>query len=120
MEWTGVVNNKGYGVVRVGDTTTTAHRATWFVAYGPIPEGMQVDHLCRNRLCINPDHLELVTGAENYGRSPRVQVTHCPAGHPYAGDNLRLYVDRYGRTHRQCVICRREAGRRYEAKRRGL
>ncbi len=71
MEWAGVVNNKGCGVVRVGNTTTTASRLAWEDAYGSIPAGLQIDHLCRNRLCIKVDHLELVTPRENTTMAPR-------------------------------------------------
>lgn len=116
VEWTGQVNNKGYGVVHVGlTTTTTAHRAAWITAHGPIPDDWQVDHLCRNRLCVNVDHLEAVTASENYRRTARAQVTHCPAGHPLSGDNLYYQTTtRTGRPWRRCRACAREAGRRYE------
>jgi hypothetical protein len=117
-EWNGTVNNKGYGVVRWGDSTTTAHRAAWITAHGPLPDGIVVDHLCRNRLCVNLDHLEPVSSGENTRRGRRPQVSHCPRGHPYDGDNLHVYVDRFGRRHRQCKVCLRAAQRRYEARRR--
>jgi hypothetical protein len=106
VEWTGAVNNKGYGVAHVGVTTTTAHRAVWFAVYGPIPGGFQIDHLCRNRLCINIDHLELVTPRENTRRAPWTQVTECPHGHPLNGDNLHIQIVN-GWPKRSCRACRK-------------
>ena len=71
LEWTGNVQPRGYGMVRVGSRTDgsrrmmLAHRRAWELANGPIPEGMQVMHLCNNKLCCNPDHLRLGTSSEN-------------------------------------------------------
>jgi hypothetical protein len=67
--WLGAKNSNGYGQLRVGRTMRYAHRlALIYIAGQPIPAGMEVDHLCRNRRCCNPDHLELVTHAENVRR----------------------------------------------------
>jgi hypothetical protein len=115
--WTGVVNWKGYGVVRWGKTSTTAHRAAWITAYGPLADNLTLDHLCRNRLCVNLDHLEPVTTGENTRRAPWTQVTECRHGHPLSGDNLHIQVSG-SRVRRSCKICRREAQRRYETGRR--
>jgi hypothetical protein len=68
VEWTGAVTSTGYGIVHVGSTTTTAHRAAWVAAHGPIPDDWQVDHLCRNPRCVSLDHLEAVTASENVRR----------------------------------------------------
>lgn len=83
------------------------HRAVYWILRGPIPDGMTLDHLCRNRACINPDHLEPVTAAENSrrGEAPSAinsRKTHCPKGHPYASDNLRIWVGK-----RHCLACMR-------------
>jgi hypothetical protein len=104
--WAGVVNNKGYGVARYGNTTTTAHRLAWMRERGQIPDGLQVDHLCRNRLCVNVAHMELVTPRENTRRAPWSQVTECRNGHPLSGDNLRIQIQN-GRIHRACRTCQR-------------
>lgn len=101
IEWTGGLNGVGYGQFYAGRTTlaqtgkTYAHRWAFERAKGPIPEGMFLDHLCRNRRCVNPEHLEVVTPRENVlrGIAPaalHAKKTHCPAGHPYSGENVRV------------------------------
>lgn len=91
------------------------HRAVYVDAYGPIADGLQIDHLCRNRSCVELSHLEAVTAAENNRRRDEangtgIYKTHCKKGHTLAGDNLR--VDRKGR--RLCRTCRQAAQRQYE------
>src|SRR6185369_13442505 len=67
--WRGTDDGKGYGVMHLGRTTTTAHRFAYTLLVGPIPPGLQIDHLCRNRACVNPDHMEPVTQRVNSLRS---------------------------------------------------
>lgn len=91
-----------------------AHRVMYTHELGPIPDGLDLDHLCRNRACCNPDHLEPVTRQTNLLRgetipAARAQVTHCPAGHPYSGDNL--FRDKKNR--RACRECVRAKNREY-------
>jgi hypothetical protein len=109
----------GYGFLTTGGRRHLAHRVSYESLVGPIPDGLQIDHLCRNRRCVNPEHLEPVTGSENCNRAP-VHVahnrakTHCPNGHPYDEAN----TGRTGRyQHRYCRACARAANRRASAKR---
>ena len=68
-EWCGEINHKGYGRLWTGGKRYFAHRAYYEVTHGPIPEGHEIDHLCRNRRCVNPDHLEAVAPVENQRRA---------------------------------------------------
>lgn len=112
--WGASHNSVGYGQMRdhVARQAITTHRYAYRLLVGPIPEGLYIDHLCRNRGCCNPAHLEPVTQKENVRRSPihAASRTHCPRGHEYAGDNLR--VERAGRVCRECGRLRTERKRR--------
>ncbi len=100
--WTARLSHNGYGRF----VNQAAHRTAYEMLVGPIPEGMQLDHLCRVRRCVNPSHLEPVTPRENLMRSENqvakhAAKTHCPHGHPYSGRNL--YISPRG--HRVCRAC---------------
>lgn len=87
--WTGALNGKGYGQIGVEGRSRSTHRVAYEALVGPIPDGLQLDHLCRVRHCANPEHLEPVTGAENLARSPLMgSKTHCLRGHPLSGFNV--------------------------------
>lgn len=86
--------------------TTLVHRILYEVKHGPVPEGLECDHLCRVRHCVNPDHIEPVTKRENQRRGEgivgkQIRQTHCIRGHLLEGENIRTY----GRTVRDCVLC---------------
>jgi len=111
--WTGAITSRGYGQVSSGNRNVPVHRLTyeWFV--GPIPDGMEIDHLCRVKHCAAPAHLEAVTHRENVlrGRSPsalQARQTHCIHGHELTADNTYTPPGKYGRL---CRICKRESQR---------
>lgn len=112
-EWIGARTPLGYG--RVG-TLDYAHRKYYERAHGAIPDGMDLDHLCRNPSCVRPDHLEPVTRGENLRRGATLvaintKKTHCPKGHPYSPDNT--YRRANGNRHcRTCVLAQQMGARR--------
>lgn len=122
-EWQGTMLRSGYGIIdasRNGLRTkhVLAHRASWLILRGPIPDNLMIDHLCRNRRCINPSHLELVTGKTNVLRgigltAINANKTECLKGHPFTAENTYIYKNR-----RICRICRRQIDKRHRDKKR--
>ena len=114
--WLGAVSSSGYGRTTMNGRGAPAHRVVYEALLGPIPDGMTLDHLCRNRLCVRPDHLEPVTMRENTLRgvgptAVNAAKTHCAKGHPLSGDNLgTLGPD--GKW-RRCRTCLRQTQREW-------
>lgn len=102
-----------YGDLSVGGKTFRAHRLSYVLARGEIPEGKVIDHLCCNPLCVNPDHLEAVSQGENTRRG-RSYGTHCKRGHRLAGENIQWVG-----TQRRCRKCAAFRMRKWRASHRG-
>ncbi|QCX77650.1 hypothetical protein C9F11_20075 [Streptomyces sp. YIM 121038] len=114
--WDGSQNEKGYGTFW-HDRTVKAHRYAYEQANGPIPNGLEVDHRCRRRACVAPDHLEAVTHRTNILRSTnhvaqRAAVTHCPANHAY--DQANTIHAKNGT--RKCRACKNASARAARAR----
>lgn len=111
--WRGPLDRDGYGTFHLRRLTRRAHRVGWYDLRGPIPEGMVVNHACRNRRCVNPQHMELTTPRENALRDTTSvaaingRKTHCPRGHEY---------DRQYGSRRSCSICEKAKKKRLRAK----
>ena len=120
-EWTGARGANGYGDYRFpGLGTRYSHRIAYALLVGPVPDGLQLDHLCRNRICVNPDHLEPVTNRENWirGHAPSARIYRsgsCAKGHAFTPENTLSLVGHP--TERRCRTCHREEMRRRGPKR---
>ena len=121
-EWHKAISPNGYGkfsIVIDGRTTSTgAHRVAYQIEKGPIPLGLVIDHLCRNKKCIRPSHLEAVTNRVNtvdraIGGVAALNSAkvYCPKGHELSGDNLCAYGVRRGR--RICRTCKSTRAREF-------
>lgn len=127
IEWTGANNGAGYGQFFIDwqsgrNLSVLAHRWAYEYHIGPIPDGLSLDHLCRNTMCVNPAHLEPVTHQENTLRGVGVSAVHarktsCINGHPFSGENLIL---RTNGKWRECRQCRRDRDRANRAKKKEL
>lgn len=120
--WVGTKNKGGYGSCSTPTGTRNAHRVAFEIHRGDIGDGMDLDHLCRVRACVNPWHLEPVTRSTNLRRGlagrhvavAQLAKTHCPKGHRYDNDNTYHRADKIGR---QCKPCMRAATKEWRARR---
>ena len=120
--WRAGDNGHGYGLFWYGKKYHVAHRFSLKLFNIEIPQGLEVDHLCRNRGCVNPNHMELVTRRENVirgilpgmTRAMQLNKTHCPQGHPY--DSVNTYIrPQAGRGCRTCIARRTKEWRTRQA-----
>lgn len=105
--WTASDRGEGYGCFGFKGKIEQSHRLSYEDSKGKIPEGLQIDHLCRNRKCVNPDHLEAVTHRENTLRgnnfiAQNAKKTHCIHGHPFNEENTIIRKNQKGRDCKQC------------------
>lgn len=110
--WLGTMMSNGYGELTLRQSRWVAHRLSFTLMRGDIPPGMTIDHLCRNRRCVNPHHLELVTLQENVLRgigptAVNARKTTCVRGHQFDGA-----CRTHGKIYRYCKTCHREKMRR--------
>jgi hypothetical protein len=110
-EWVGTIDKRsGYGRMRFEGRTHLAHRASYIMHVGPIPDGKYLDHLCRNRSCVNPEHLEPVTPQVNVDRGAGAKRDECTKGHSLKGENKGIRSD--GRQY--CKQCSRDRQRKHQ------
>lgn len=126
-EWQAAIDRDGYGILThppEGVRSTKAHRIVYEWLVGPIPDGLVLDHLCRNRCCVRPDHLEPVTSGANVLRGESLQAANkakdvCKRGHPFDEANTRHYINsRTGTPARGCRACATLMMREYRAAKR--
>lgn len=113
--WTATINASGYGSFSFGKRASLAHRAAYEMFVGPIPDELEIDHLCSVRACVNFRHLEVVTHAENVRRTAQRNAiaddrTHCVIGHELTPENTRMS----GQGARTCLTCHRDYHREYQ------
>ena len=116
--WTAAKNGSGYGNYSIKHRFVAAHRYAYTVTNGPIPDGMTVDHTCFRPLCVNPDHLRLLTHSDNAANQRSALAESCVRGHLFTPENT--YMGPGGRGPRNCRACGRERSRAYKARKAAL
>lgn len=111
--WSGNISPDGYGYLSINGHNKGAHVYAWSLLVGEIPPGYHLDHLCRNTVCVNPDHLEPVTRKVNILRgvgptAKNARKTHCKNNHEFTPENTGIYKHSGGGTYRGCRTCNRE------------
>ncbi len=121
--WIATISQRGYGQVRSNYRLYSSHRLAYTSLVAPIPTGLDIDHLCRNRACCNPAHLEAVTRSVNLRRGlgpglaairsrlRGVATTHCKRGHEFTENNTRRQIQIAGNVTRSCRICNANSSR---------
>ena len=110
-EWNGAHTGRGYGLFWDSRKQVMTHRHVYELLIGGIPSGKEIDHLCRNHNCVNPEHLEPVPHIVNVRRgkigtdNPNSLKTHCPHGHPYTKENTLVHRQTMGGLGRMCRVC---------------
>lgn len=117
--WLGAKNRKGYGHMQWNGEAGGAHRIFYKALRGPIPEGQQIHHVCRNKACVNPDHLQVVTPRQNtmLDDTParrNAEKTHCKHGHEFTPENTIIRADG-----RECRACRYRSNAEHNRRKRG-
>lgn len=117
--WLAGTSYSGYGILRIAGKQYRAHRVAYELAHGPVPDGLVLDHLCRVRSCINPDHLEPVTQLVNVQRGAK-NVKFCKSGHEFTPENtlVRTRGDGTQTLRRTCLACKRRLSAEYARRRR--
>ena len=118
--WLGYVGSNGYGYIKVSGRLLLTHRYAYELFRGPVPTGLELDHLCRNTTCCNPSHLEPVTHAENVrrgvsgeaNRRRQLARTHCARGHEWTSENTKQTPRQ-----RKCRTCIRQDSERARQRR---
>lgn len=115
--WISAITKNGYALFMLRGRSVYSHRVSFLESHGSVSDTLVIDHLCRNRKCVNPSHMREITRGENVriGRFVQREKTHCDHGHPLSGDN----VARRGRNMRVCKLCHSRRNKEYRARLRG-
>lgn len=111
--WIGYKMNKGYGFFSMDNRPYLSHRISYQIHKGDIPKELELDHLCRIRHCVNPDHLEAVAHSENMARGKHATKIYCIRGHEFTGKNTINRKGNNGRNQRECRQCKNIRAKKY-------